>query len=73
MSPTVFIITAEVLSRGMNNLNDGRNLKGYGLPKWSLAINHLSYTDNIIQFCSGERKSVIKMMQVLKGYEEVSG
>lgn len=45
---------------------------GYGLPKWSLKINHLAYADDTILFSSGDRKSIIKMMNVLKDYE-VSG
>lgn len=43
------------------------------MPKWSLDINHLSYADDTILFCSGERNSVIKMMYVLRKYEEISG
>ncbi|WMV21122.1 hypothetical protein MTR67_014507 [Solanum verrucosum] len=71
--PTLFIIAAEVLARGLNSLHGDVDFKGYGLPKWSPKINHLSYADDTILFCSGERRSVIKMMQVLKEYESTSG
>lgn len=47
--------------------------KGYGMPKWSPEINHLSYADDTILFCSGDRPSVIKMMTVLRDYENISG
>lgn len=73
LSPTLFIIAAEVLSRGLNQLHKEDGFISYGLPKWSPQINHLSYTDDTILFCSGERASVIKMMNVLKRYENVSG
>ncbi|KAK4719902.1 hypothetical protein R3W88_018240 [Solanum pinnatisectum] len=43
------------------------------LPKWSPAINHLSYADDTILFCSGDRTSVVKMMVVLRDYERISG
>lgn len=55
-----------MLSRGLNNLHTDSQYKGS-------EINHLSYADDTILFCSGDRKSVIKMMNVLRGYEAVSG
>lgn len=33
LSPTLFIIAAEVLSRGLNHLNKDRSFIGFGLPK----------------------------------------
>ncbi|KAK6783027.1 hypothetical protein RDI58_020823 [Solanum bulbocastanum] len=41
------------------------------MPKWSKDINHLSYADDTILFCSGHKKSMRKMMNVLKQYEFV--
>lgn len=73
MSPTLFIIVAEVLSRGLNSVYKDKDFIGFGLPKWSPEINHLSYADDTILFCSGDRVSIKKMMNVLRSYEEVSG
>ncbi|XP_015158226.1 uncharacterized protein [Solanum tuberosum] len=73
LSSTLFIIAAEALARGLDSLHSDKNYKGYGLPKWSPAINHLSYADDTILFCSGARSSVIKMMTVIRDYEEISG
>ncbi|WMV24639.1 hypothetical protein MTR67_018024 [Solanum verrucosum] len=73
LSPTLFIIAAEVLARALNSLHKDDNFKGYGMPKWSPEINHLSYADDTILFCSGDRVSVIKMMKILKDYEAISG
>lgn len=73
LSPTLFIIAAEVLSRGLNKLHEDGRYKGYGLPKWSPKINHLAYADDTILFGSGGKCSVTKMMRVLKDYEDVSG
>ncbi|WMV28797.1 hypothetical protein MTR67_022182 [Solanum verrucosum] len=73
ISPTLFIIAAEVLSIGLNNLHKDDKFKGYGMPKWSPEINHLSYADDTILFCSGDRTSIIKMMRILRGYEKISG
>ncbi|KAK4706406.1 hypothetical protein R3W88_034036 [Solanum pinnatisectum] len=43
------------------------------MPQWSKDINHLSYADDTILFSSGHKKSMKKMMNVLKQYEFVSG
>ncbi|KAH0696182.1 hypothetical protein KY289_013664 [Solanum tuberosum] len=66
LSPTLFIIVAEVLSRSLNQLNEQESFKGFGMPKWSPKINHLAYADDTILFGSGDRHSVIQMMKVAK-------
>ncbi|XP_049390321.1 uncharacterized protein LOC125854782 [Solanum stenotomum] len=73
LSPTLFIIAAEVLARGLNKLHKDLDYRGYGIPKWSPNINHLSYADDTILFCSGHHRSIKKMMKVLREYEYVSG
>lgn len=72
-SPTLFILVAEVLARSLNTLHQDLQFKGYGLPKWSPQINHLSYVDDTILFCSGENKSLKKMLRILRRYEKASG
>lgn len=42
------------------------------MPIWSSEVNHSSYADEAILFCSGDRYSIIKMMNVLRNYEDVS-
>ncbi|KAK4708883.1 hypothetical protein R3W88_029808 [Solanum pinnatisectum] len=42
------------------------------MPKWSPQINHLSYADDTILFCSGEKASIKKMIMVLREYEKTS-
>ena len=66
LSPTLFIIAAEVLSRGLNNLHRDESMKGYGLPKWSPEINHLSYVDDTILFGSGDRGSMVNLWTPLQ-------
>lgn len=73
LSPTLFIIAAKVMTRGLNNLSLDEEFISYGLPKWSPKINHLAYGDDTILFSSGDRRSIIKIMRVLKEYEEASG
>lgn len=53
LSPTLVIIAAKALSKGLNKLNNDEEFLGYGLPKWSPKINHLAYADDTILFCLG--------------------
>lgn len=68
LSPILFIISAEVLSKSLNALNNKEDFIGFGVK-----INHLSYTDDTILFCSADRQSVKMMINVVKEYEKVSG
>ncbi|XP_060182850.1 uncharacterized protein LOC132612777 [Lycium barbarum] len=73
LSPTLFIIAAEVLSRGLNQLNINSNFNGFSMSKNGTQINHVCYADDLILFRSGERKSMRLLMKVLREYQEASG
>lgn len=73
LSPALFIITTEVLSRALNSLFDRNNYQSFGLPKWSAKINHLAYADDIIIFTSAEEQSVYITMEIHRDYEKTSG
>lgn len=62
-----------MLSRTLNKLNEDERFIGYGLARWRQRINHLSYADDTILFCSANKRSVKMMMSVLREYERVSG
>lgn len=51
-------------------MHGDREFIGYGMSKWSQEINHLSYADDTILFCS---EDIIKMIKVLRNYEDISG
>ncbi|XP_049406079.1 uncharacterized protein LOC125869665 [Solanum stenotomum] len=69
LSPALFILSAEVLSRVLNALFEDGRFVGYGMPKWSTKINHLSYADDTIIFTSADRYSLKKIVSVLQDYE----
>lgn len=46
---------------------------GYGMPKWSLDLNHLFYADNTIIFYSANESSLKMIFKILKKYELLSG
>ncbi|XP_019229533.1 PREDICTED: uncharacterized protein LOC109210559 [Nicotiana attenuata] len=73
LSPTLFIIAAEALSRGLNSLHSKLYFCGFGLPKWSPKINHLAYADDTIIFCSSDATSLRLVMEILYLYEAASG
>ncbi|XP_059288975.1 uncharacterized protein LOC132042454 [Lycium ferocissimum] len=56
----------EVLSRALNSLFDQSAFTGYGMPKWSSALNHLAYADDTIIFSSAESNSLQLIMDTLQ-------
>ncbi|XP_059277883.1 secreted RxLR effector protein 78-like [Lycium ferocissimum] len=50
LSPALFILSAEVLSRALNSLFENNDFRSYGMPKWSASLNHLAYADDTIIF-----------------------
>lgn len=73
LSPTLFIIGAEVLSRLLNGLHQSPSYHGFYMEKSGPQINNLSFADDIIIFTSGRSRSLQMMMKVLSTYEGVSG
>ncbi|XP_075092291.1 uncharacterized protein LOC142172545 [Nicotiana tabacum] len=73
LSPTLFILAVEALSRGLNSLHSNLYFCEFGLPKWSPKINHLSYADDTIIFCSSDTTSLRLVMEILHAYEISSG
>ncbi|XP_059306377.1 uncharacterized protein LOC132057790 [Lycium ferocissimum] len=72
-SEVIVDMQTEVLARNLNSLHEDTAFKGYGMPKWSPQINHLSYADDTILFCSADPVSLKKMMKILRDYEKTSG
>ncbi|XP_070036593.1 uncharacterized protein [Nicotiana tomentosiformis] len=72
LSPALFILSAEVLSKSLNKLFEDRSFVGFGMPKWSDPLNHLAYADDTIIFASAYLPSLSKIMAVLGNYEKIS-
>ncbi|XP_075095490.1 uncharacterized protein LOC142173745 [Nicotiana tabacum] len=73
LSPALFILSTEVLSRSLNKLFEDKSFVGFGMPKWSDSLNHLAYADDTIIFASADPPSLSKIMAVLGNYEKISG
>ncbi|XP_060194946.1 uncharacterized protein LOC132624139 [Lycium barbarum] len=66
-------MAAVVLSKALNYLFKDGMFRGYGMPKWSSNLNHLSYVDDTIVFAFAERNSLQRIMEVFHDCENVSG
>ncbi|KAK6803130.1 hypothetical protein RDI58_000914 [Solanum bulbocastanum] len=73
LSPALFILGAEVLSRSLNRLHQNPLYHGFYMERRGPQINHLSFADDIIIFTSGRKHSLKLIMQTLATYERVSG
>ncbi|XP_060195138.1 uncharacterized protein LOC132624361 [Lycium barbarum] len=73
LSPTLFILASECMSKALNALHEDEIFSGFGMPKWSPYINHLAYADDTIIFASAKEESLRLVMEKLASYESVSG
>ncbi|XP_060183608.1 uncharacterized protein LOC132613554 [Lycium barbarum] len=73
LSPALFIICAELISRMLNNLVLDENFTGYYRPKKGSTITHLAFADDIILFPSGKPADIRKILKILTVYKNVSG
>ncbi|XP_075083282.1 uncharacterized protein LOC142167029 [Nicotiana tabacum] len=64
LSPALFILSAEVLSRSLNKLFEDKRFKGFGMPKWTDPFNHLAYVDGTIIFAYADSYSLEKIIEV---------
>ncbi|XP_075092388.1 uncharacterized protein LOC142172621 [Nicotiana tabacum] len=56
LSPTLFILATEALSRGLNHLHDKEGYVGFSMHQQCPQINHLSYANDLVIFTSGDKK-----------------
>lgn len=73
LSPTLFIIAAEVMSRALNGLLKKRDFKAFGMPRGSPRLSHFAFIDDIIILCKEEGRTMQLVNDTLKRYEEASG
>ncbi|XP_060185005.1 uncharacterized protein LOC132614552 [Lycium barbarum] len=73
LSPALFIIAAETLSRTLNHLNQNDKFINFSMHKKAPQINHLSYVDDLVLFTSVDKFSIKLMMNLLRLYQNASG
>lgn len=67
LSPALFIIAGEYLSRRLNRLF-ASSLDLYFDNKKGLAVSHLAYSDDLIVFTKGNKTGMQKIMSLLELY-----
>ncbi|KAL2248543.1 UNVERIFIED_CONTAM: putative ribonuclease H protein [Sesamum indicum] len=72
LSPTLFVIAAECLSRGLDWLFQQQPRMNF-FARSSKNISHLAFADDIIIFSKGTRKDLKTLMEFLRHYELISG
>lgn len=72
LSPALFILGAEVLSRNLNALHSNQLYKGFLMESKRPQINYLSFANDIIIFASTDRHSLELIIETLPSYKVVS-
>ncbi|XP_027156573.1 uncharacterized protein LOC113757588 [Coffea eugenioides] len=68
ISPALFVLGAEVLSRTLNTVASQRQFVPFKVPPRCPVITHLAYADDVIIFSSGARSSLNLIKRVLEGF-----
>ncbi|XP_073133317.1 uncharacterized protein [Henckelia pumila] len=72
LSPLLFVIAAEYLSRGLDNLFARHRSLNYRIGR-PFCLSHLAYADDIIIFSNGSIPGIRTLRDFLHHYEQCSG
>lgn len=70
LSLPLFVLSAELLSQMLNRLHNMYGYKSFYMNNYGLKINHLSFADDTILFCSGSKRSMEMVLDTLTSYEK---
>lgn len=73
LSPYLFLLISEAMTRRLNYLTQTGVIASFGLPVESFQISHLSYADDLIVFTKGLKRSLENLKEFLAQYEAASG
>jgi len=73
MSPLLFYLAGEVLSRGISKLVNDKKILHMASPQGYLTPSHILYADDILVFCRGDNKFLGNLSIFLKTYGDFSG
>jgi hypothetical protein len=73
LSPILFCLAEEALSRGITNLISTGKLSAISSPRGTTAPSHVLFADDVIIFCRGNRRSLMSVMKFFEEYGINSG
>ncbi|XP_019168027.1 PREDICTED: uncharacterized protein LOC109163776 [Ipomoea nil] len=73
LSPSIFIIAAEILFMYLARVHLDNSVPRFSQPTGTPYIHHLAYADDVIIFSTGRQGAICKVIRALKEYEEISG
>ncbi|XP_042023106.1 uncharacterized protein LOC121770442 [Salvia splendens] len=73
ISPALFVIAAEYLSRALDKLILGHKEMSFKAARHCMEISHLAYAEYIIIFTQAVASSIRRLRSCLEDYAEVSG
>ena len=73
LSPSLFIIAFEVVSRGLKDLEQTKKTFPFSIPFNFPSVSYLAYADDTVIFSNGLKSSLQNLMQFLYLYEVDSG
>ncbi|XP_019161001.1 PREDICTED: uncharacterized protein LOC109157602 [Ipomoea nil] len=73
LSPSLFIIAAEILSMYIARVHLDEGVPRFSQPAGTPHIHHLAYADDVIIFSTGRQGTICKVIRALKDYEDISG
>ncbi|KAJ0007624.1 hypothetical protein Pint_29766 [Pistacia integerrima] len=73
LSPYLFIIRAEALSRLIQDAEDREAIKGVPMGRSKMSISHLFYADDCLLFCKANHYEWNRLFKLLDTYEKSSG
>ena len=72
LSPLLFCLAEEVLSRGFSKLVNDKKILHRASPQDFLTTSHILYADDIFVFCRADNKSLRNLSIFLKTYGDFS-
>ncbi|XP_019447216.1 PREDICTED: uncharacterized protein LOC109350434 [Lupinus angustifolius] len=73
LSPLLFCLAEDVLSRGILKLVNDKKLSTIAGPNRMHSPSHVLYVDDILIFCKGAKKELLCLKQLVLDYPQVSG